>query len=774
MSGKSLVLDVTCDQPVIEQLHPGTWGPVLRRRQIPVPYCPIRIDLLSTENLFTSSFLDWTCSNASSQEGGRASYDALTDGSRNPLRERITYCAAWHLDEALPNIPNPPSPYIPVLADKVVLDLWGGTFGEIGRSLQSLSDSGINHCVVIVHDWQHMGYDNGYPGFLPANEKLGGDAAMKELAATASRLGYLFALHENYVDYYPNYGAFDANDISLDSQGKRELAWLNKGTGIQSFAVRPAAIARLAATQAPQIHERFGTTACFLDVHSAVPPWFHVDHRAGEPQAGQFATVWEAHRSLWQYERQTHQGPVFGEGSNHMYWSGLLDGAEAQFGQGWPGNQGMTAPLMVDFDLLKIHPLQLNHGMGYFERWWPSAGYGPLPPMIVLDQYRMQEAIFSHAGFLNSAMVRDGRPAWLEHHLLSPVTKRTATAKPVQIDYNCVGRWLDTTAAAKEGDFHRPRVKYGNGLTIVANDSPTDWVLDGMTLPHFGWSAQGAGVNAYTALRDGVVVDYAQTPDSVFVNARAGNTWDFGGANAVKPAVADFVATGTRSCRFTYRWQIDAPLKQDDTCFVHFEPVAPQHDETDKPIAFQDDHVPVEPTSRWQSGQILNDGPRDLTIPHGVPSGDYRWLIGLFAKDGRRIGIEGTDAGGARVLLGILHVRDDGKTVSFDPAPDTSDARQGLYRQHVNTENRVIDFGPVRTSGSVLVQRDGQAWVLRSLPMGADCTVELAADVFGAPAQITCAGGKTAAITTVPAQPVHGFWTLRLNGAAQYHWVTTP
>ena len=70
-------------------------------------------------------------------------------------------------------------------------------------------------------------------------------------------------------------------------------------------------------------------------MHSAVPPWFHVDFRAGEPGAGMFRTVFDAHRDLWAFERKTHHGPVFGEGNCHAYWSGLLDGTEAQFGTGW-------------------------------------------------------------------------------------------------------------------------------------------------------------------------------------------------------------------------------------------------------------------------------------------------------------------------------------------------------------------------------------------------------------------------------------------------------
>ena len=41
--------------------------------------------------------------------------------------------------------------------------------------------------------------------------------------------------------------------------------------------------------------------------------------------------------------------------------------------------------------------------------------------------------------------------AWLEHHLLSPVMARYATARPVEILYASGGEWLDATAVAKLG-----------------------------------------------------------------------------------------------------------------------------------------------------------------------------------------------------------------------------------------------------------------------------------------------------------------------------------
>ena len=332
--GKTLALSVSSDSRQVTAFDAGAWGPVVHRRQVAVPYYPGAVYYLPQEGLFVSNLLDWTSSSASSHAGNNATYDALTDGARIALNERVLFTAAWHLDEVLPDPPNPPSPWRDFLANKIVLDIWGGTFPTIAANLTRLADYGVSNCVAIIHDWQRSGYDNALPAHYPANSAYGGDIALSNLVATAARLGIRCALHENYVDYYPNFDSFAAKDIALDSAGQQKLAWYNPATGIQSFAEKPNAILRLATTQSPEIQQRYNTRANYLDVHSAEAPWFHVDDRAGEVGAGQLSRVWDVHRELWAYERTTHDGPVLGEGNRHFYWSGCLDGVEAQFGSG--------------------------------------------------------------------------------------------------------------------------------------------------------------------------------------------------------------------------------------------------------------------------------------------------------------------------------------------------------------------------------------------------------------------------------------------------------
>ncbi|WP_165227259.1 DUF5696 domain-containing protein [Aquisphaera insulae] len=770
LQGKSLVFDVEADRPDVERLAPGGWGPVIRRKNVPVPFLTDEVHYLPAQGLFVAANLDWTASNASHHDGGAASYLPLTDGRRNPLRERLIYSAAWNLDEVLPNIPNPPSPYLKDLGTRTVLDIWGGRYTDIAERMNRLASYGIDRGVAIIHDWQRSGYDNALPAHYPAAADKGGDEGMKALVATGKKLGYHMALHENYVDYYPNYEGYRESDIALDSAGKLQKAWYNEGTKIQSFAVKPNAILPLAATQSPEIHRRYATNANYLDVHSAVPPWFHVDQRAGESGTGRFGRVWDVHRELWTYERTTHAGPVFGEGNNHWYWSGCLDGVEAQFGQGWQGERGREVPLMVDFDLLKIHPLQLNHGMGYYERWWGKPTWNGPVPLVVLDQYRMQEVAFGHEGFLGAPTWSEIPAAWLEHHLLAPVTARYATASPAEIRYELGGAWVDSSTAAASEDaseaFQRVRVRYDNGLTITANQAKEPLRVGSHLLPQYGWLAEGAGVSAGTTDRGGVVSDHAETDEAVFANARPAREWNLRGGVRVRPAIDRFEAAGTRTIRATYVWKVKDPVPRDYHCFVHFF----KKGDTGSHILFQQDHALAIPSSRWAAGRTIKDGPHEFAIPENIADGEYTWTIGLFTERDGRAALDGVQDGDARIRLGTLKVANGGRTLRLDRETAEDESGGAIYLEHVNAENRIVDFGSVRTDGGVLLRRQGSRWTAWVFPRDRAFTLFLDPGRFGRPASISGDGGKRVVVPKVE----EGSWRLPLDGSARYEWDAGP
>lgn len=767
LAGKSVVWEIGCDQPVIKQLQAGRWGPVAHQSRLSVPYYPGPVELLKRQGLFVGSLVDWTASRASRLIDGGAVYQPLTDGSYNELRERVIFTAAWHLAEVLPNLPHPASPHRAQLGSRVVFDIWGGRYADIAATLAKLGDHGITDHAVIIHDWQHHGYDNGLPTHYPANPERGSEDEMRELIATGKRWGHYMALHENYVDYYPNYEHFDEKHVALDSDGQRQLAWYHPGTKIQSFAVAPNVMVDLARTQSPEIRRRYGSNASFLDVSSCVPPWFHTDQRAGAKLAGNLQQTWDAHRELWAFLRSTYEGPVLGEGNGHWCWSGWLDGVEAQFGTGWPHNAGMTAPLLVDFNLLRVHPLQLNHGMGYFSRWYDDAPWGDALPMVVLDQYRMQEIAYGHAGFLSSNWNRL-QDAWLETHLMSPVTARHATATVERIEYHTGERWADTTAAVKAGQLDRVRITWNNGLVIVANSGEGPWEVEGVLLPRFGWLARSSDLLAYTALRDDVVVDFVQTPDVLFANARPAVDWQAEQPIlAARPSVSSFEQTGPRQFQVSYAWDVRQNVSDSADCVVTWHDAMswanrPWHQR------LLHRHTPTKPTNTWQAEQQIVDGPQAVTLPEDLADGEYLWEITLVSANGRRLPLDGYCDGQERVRLGYLVVRDEGATLAYRAVVDL-EPRSAWQDRHVNLRGREIDFGPVRTDGSIALRRVDGEWHLRTLPRERTFSFWFHTDAVAMPKEIRAELPDGQTVVVLPR--VDGeFWGWEPNGARLYRW----
>ena len=101
-------------------------------------------------------------------------------------------------------------------------------------------------------------------------------------------------------------------------------------------------------------------------------------------------------------------------------------------------------------------------------------------------------------------------------------------------------------ATATRNAWQRVRVRYDNGLSITANQLEEPLTVGGHVLDRFGWLAEGAGVTAWTASRDGIIADYAETTDRVFANARPASDWNLSGIKRIRPVI-----TALRSRRTT-------------------------------------------------------------------------------------------------------------------------------------------------------------------------------------------------------------------------------
>ena len=317
-NGETFEATLDADQPQITSVDIGPWSPGLQPQQIPVPYYSGDVWYLPRMHSYGNAWWDWHTTHAARLDGTSAQYFNRTDATLAPFHERLLLVVSPDVDATLPSPANPASPYLGQLSGRMVLDIWTADFNQIEQGLRELGSYGITDCAAIIHIWQHASYDNELPLHYPANEALGGDAGLRAAVNAGKANGCMMAVHENYVDYYPNYPKFDRNAIALKSDGQLMLSWLNHATGIQSYSAKPAWMVKHAATQSPEIHARYGTMAAYLDVNSSAVPSSHGDMDAHEPGAGMLTAWLAGDTNLWSYERTAHQGPVFGEGNESL------------------------------------------------------------------------------------------------------------------------------------------------------------------------------------------------------------------------------------------------------------------------------------------------------------------------------------------------------------------------------------------------------------------------------------------------------------------------
>ncbi len=145
------------------------------------------------------------------------------------------------------------------------------TFAERARHLEALADRGITNAYVHLDGWGLRGYDNLHPDVLPPCTEAGGWDGMRRFAETCDRLGYLFAIHDQYRDYYLDARSYDERHTLTDEHGKRPLHSIWYG-GRQSILCPSLAPGHVRKNHGALLAAGIKLRGAYLDVFSVVPP----------------------------------------------------------------------------------------------------------------------------------------------------------------------------------------------------------------------------------------------------------------------------------------------------------------------------------------------------------------------------------------------------------------------------------------------------------------------------------------------------------------------
>ncbi|MFO7973196.1 MAG: DUF5696 domain-containing protein [Candidatus Hydrogenedentota bacterium] len=144
------------------------------------------------------------------------------------------------------------------------------TFDQIAEGLRNLKAAGIDDAYVHLDGWGFYGYDNGHPDVMPVGREQGGWDGLRRFADTCEELGYLFAVHDQYRDFYFNAVSFDdrLTVTRLDGSRDEHSTWCGGPQTILNPRFAPGYVRRN--------HDLFAehgvkVRGAYLDVFAVVP-----------------------------------------------------------------------------------------------------------------------------------------------------------------------------------------------------------------------------------------------------------------------------------------------------------------------------------------------------------------------------------------------------------------------------------------------------------------------------------------------------------------------
>lgn len=597
---------------------------------------------------------------------------------------------------------------VPEAAGRFVFDLWGGRYRESADALRRSFRYGATNSMVIWHNWQRWGYDYRLPEIYPPNPQLGTEEDMKYLIDGCRQARVHIALHDNYIDFYPDAEGFSyLETIAFHQNGRPVKAWFNRGREAQSYRYRSDAVAPFLRENLRLIKENLNPTAYFIDVWASIGPF---DYWTAD---GQFydrvytRNQWGDHFA-WIRELLGGNAPQISE-SGHDQLIGKLDGAQANHLRVGPPTEGYyqwavwnwqcdDAERIPWFDVAHRDRFVL-HGAGYSGRY--QAGLDPRLHGIYSDDYMATEVLTGRP-----AMVPDpfGRNVIRKYWLLGEYAAALGLDRIKTVEFT-------------SGDIHRQHVLWEGGGQVWVNRGEEDWTVEGHTLPQYGFLARVPSDNgqvlAALVRRDGQIVELAESPNMLYVNGRK----PYAGRLPVTVEVRRMRALDDGKFELQLRWDCKQPVPEEFRPFLHLC-------DSQGEIAFQASHQPgVFDGTRTGIIEAVAYG----VVPKEIrqSGGEFELRVGFYNPDsGRRLNLTGVSDSENRLRLGKLIVSGNGESPELIWEPHLPLPEADPFEERINPLAEPVDFGCVVTAAGLRLTREGGALLVTPLPTPAGETTE--------------------------------------------------
>jgi len=507
--------------------------------------------ILVTNDYFVSVFLDWFYSDASElmdsprrRRGvdgiqvysrnsakilGGSIYNNLTDGSRNPVYEKMYITVSGEMHDVMPQINHPKSKRLQQTGNLVCSTRAYPIQGSPKHAQEELAmwqkfyDYGATDIFVRFHyGLQRTPIEsNNISMFLSSAYQNGGDQVVTDLLNGMRKIFNIIGTYNDNRVIHPFAGPdyFSYNGLMRNSDGTYVMGWdgiFRPKSGIQVSMHKHYIEALL--KKYPAIN------GMYLDELSNAPPWADVDYDASTPGAGKFATTLRDYSLLALNLSEYLNGPVWSEGCASYFWAGVLD-----LNYAVSNDTNRKLPLIVDYKLMYMNPLSNYTGAD-----WPVL-HNPNIDILIANEIACGNV--GHLGVTKeNSMPRQGRAVQLKsfanplksYFLIRQVQEYFSGQCPTEIKYFVNGKFM-TASDMLKGNFKPSNciyVKYPTGLETWVNYNPdSNWVVnvDGeeYVLPPYGHVANVPDeLLQYVAIKDGHAVSYSRGKYYTYLDGR--------------------------------------------------------------------------------------------------------------------------------------------------------------------------------------------------------------------------------------------------------------
>ena len=250
--------------------------------------------------------------------------------------------------------------------------------------------AGFDRVCILNTGWNNKGFDSGYPTRFPVNPERGCEEDFTKAAQYGRLLSpdYIFSVHDNYRDVYPNSPEFNREELFFNADGAPVKGGIWRGG--RCWLMCSQCAYKYALRDLPRIAEMCGRGAIYLDVQGCVPylNCFHPNHPGNsQDDAGGRIKIFQLAKKYF--------GAVATEGAPYDFAVPYIDlGAYPQFRYPW-----LPAAVSIPFFQLVYHDSVFNFtgqgvsgefGNAYVNR---VALYGMLPYDFGADSLRISREL---------------------------------------------------------------------------------------------------------------------------------------------------------------------------------------------------------------------------------------------------------------------------------------------------------------------------------------------------------------------------------------------